>query len=89
MTSTLTSAMQVDNRYTYVSDVMNAPNSRIWTVHNWNKFSVNNPCSYARLVPRNARIVNTEKGERLSLKIVILKDMIFSLLSNIETLLLG
>ena len=89
MTSTLTSAMQVDNRYTYVSDVMNAPNSHIWTVYNWNNFSVNNPCSYVRLVPRNARIVNTEKGERLSLKIVILKDIIFSLPNNIETLLLG
>ena len=50
---------------------------------------MNNPCSYACLVPRNARIVNTEKGERLSLKIVLLKDMIFSLLNNIETLLLG
>jgi len=50
---------------------------------------VNNPSSYARLVPRNARIVNTEKGERLSLRIVILKDMIFSLSNNIETLLLG
>ena len=89
MTWTLTSAMQVDNGYTYVSDEMNAPYSRIWTVCNWNNFSVKYPCSYEGLALINARIDNTEKNERLSLRIVILKDMIFSLPNNIETLILG